>query len=106
MFKENARQNTEIIVKELGLKKGIEYFTYFYKHSSKPWFDKKSLNRSNIVMINRSRANHYNLAASLARLKFIDDFMHSCGLYEQDLDHILWQCQTYDKERVDMIKKM
>ena len=57
-------------------------------------------------MINRSRVNHYNLAASLARLKFIDDSMCSCGLYEQDLDHILWQCQNYDKERVDMIKKL
>ena len=34
-----------------GPKKGIEYFTYFYKSSSKFWCDKKSLKRADIVML-------------------------------------------------------
>ena len=32
--------------------------------------------------------------------------MCSCGLYEEDLDHILWEYQNYEKERVDIIKQL
>ena len=77
-FKSDSSKETEQTIRKYSETKGTEYFTLYYKNNSKPWFDNCNLNRANIVMINRIRANHYNLAASLARVNFVNDA--SCQL--------------------------
>ena len=57
-------------------------------------------------MLNRCRANHYNLAASLARINIVEDSTCPCHTAPQDLDHVLWQCPLYDDQRKDFVNKL
>lgn len=105
-FKLDSKKETEKTIRELSVTKGTEYFTYYYKDNTKPWFDNCKLKRANIVMINRSRANHYNLAASLARVNFVNDAICQCNTGEQDLDHILWHCPIYTNQRITFVNEI
>lgn len=52
--------------------KGIHYFSNYYKRNRKKcWFKKINADRYFCTLINRLRANHYNLNASLARKNYI-----------------------------------
>ncbi|CAL7936182.1 unnamed protein product [Xylocopa violacea] len=57
------------------------------------------------ILLNRIRANHYNLAASRWRKDLTDSPMCECGLKEEDVNHVIWKCSRYVNERVDLIKK-
>ena len=105
-FKLTAKESAETYITEQGATKGTEYFVYYYAKNSKPWFANSNLTRANIVTINRCKANHYNLAASLTRINIIDDPNCSCNTGPQDLDHILWQCPLYDAERKIFVSKL
>ena len=83
--------------------KGKQYFQYFYKQSTKPWFHKYKLKRDLIVTTNRCRSDHYNLNASLFKIKVINQPNCECGHELQDLDHILWQCPLFDAQRDELL---
>ena len=100
-FKKKASQNTVNKIQALEQNKGIEYFACFHTDASKPWFANCTLLRANIVMINRARANHYNLAASILLATVCP-----CNTAQQDLDRILRQCPMYDKERTTLLKDL
>ena len=76
---------------------GAYYSTLYLSESVKPWYFKLPLNRSEIVLVNRLRSNHYNhynLNYSLYRKNTID----SCGNPRQDVNHIIFNCPlTMDK---------
>ena len=57
-------------------------------------------------MINRARAGHYNLAASLFRIKVINDPSCECQYEQQDLNHILWHCPLYVVQRQILLRKL
>lgn len=61
------------------------------------------MSRRTIVMVNRCRANHYNLAESLARIGIINDPSCSCTYETQDLNHVVWQCPLHNENREKLI---
>ncbi|XP_076287402.1 uncharacterized protein LOC143212444 [Lasioglossum baleicum] len=76
-FKTQSRKSTNNFIKEQGLFKGKE-----------------------------CRSNHYNLNASLARVKIIVDSACECGAESQDLDHVIWQCPKYEDERDTLLSAL
>lgn len=104
-FKSQAVQQSNSTIKTQGLHKGKKYFELYYNEKTKPWFYNKKLKRANIVTINRCRANHYHLAASLYRINVIDSPLCPCG-QEQNINHVLWQCDLYDSQRIKFIKAL
>ena len=95
-FKRNAFVNTQNSIKEIGQSNGKLYFELYYKQCKRPWYDKKCLTREFIVTINRIRANHYNLTASLSRVNIINCKKCRCGNDQEDINHVLWQCEVTD----------
>ena len=81
---------------------GHEYFTNYFSDTRKPWFHNKNIPRELIVFINRSRSNHYNLAASLARVNIVQNSKCQCGIEDQTLDHILWKCTLFITQRKEL----
>ncbi|CAB0035179.1 unnamed protein product, partial [Trichogramma brassicae] len=83
-----------------GRHKGKIYFDLFHRHEkSTPWFTGKNLPRSMIVTINRIRSNHHSLAESLHRKNIIDNPGCACGSEEESLNHVLWNCGRYERQR-------
>ena len=83
-------------------RKGLYYFSTFFdpSHHSRPWYAKSKANRKFIVTISRLRANHYNLAASLARKNLSDSATCAhCGDENQDINHIVWACPNFSQPR-------
>lgn len=101
-----ARASTCEKVKIEAQRKGTEYFDLYFSTSPFPWFHNKTLTRQFITWVNRGRANHYHLAASLARIGFISDKQCSCGYLEEDLDHVIWNCPKYEPNRTSMINSL
>lgn len=105
-FKKEMIINTRSFVKDLSITTGIKYFENYYRESSKPWFHNKQLPRDVIVTINRCRADHYNLAASLARVKIVTSPNCPCSHSSQDIDHIVWQCPLYNDQRLKLMQDL
>ena len=106
-FKRAMFEKTAEYVLKLGETKGINYFKTFYKKALNPWFFNKKLPRELIVTINRLRADHYNLAASLAKVKIVNDATCVCNnSAPEDIDHVVWQCPLYNNHRVKLIKSL
>jgi len=61
-------------------------------NSSKPWYFDKPLNRSEIVLINKIRSNHYNLNYSLFCKNMVNSPACLCGDPRQDINHIVFYC--------------
>ncbi|XP_018394554.1 PREDICTED: uncharacterized protein LOC108773291, partial [Cyphomyrmex costatus] len=75
------------------LSTGTQYhLLYNPAPSAKPWYYKFALNRSEIVLINRLRSNHYNLNYSLFRKNMVQSPACVCGDPRQDLNHIVFYC--------------
>ncbi|XP_043461178.1 uncharacterized protein LOC122497875 [Leptopilina heterotoma] len=106
IFNQDAKIKTIAQMKEQGRVKGIDYFKYYFKDTSKAWFQKLNFPRETTVWVNRVRANHYHLAASLFKINLKDDQSCECGHPEEDVNHLLWQCQKYDNTRTKMMQKL
>ena len=56
------------------------------------------------------RAEHYNLNFSLQKINVFDNLSCECRFEShvilQDLNHIICQCQIYDKFRIEILKKL
>ncbi|XP_058798339.1 uncharacterized protein LOC131668300 [Phymastichus coffea] len=105
-FKCNMKDNTKMTLSNTDLDKGKRYFDRYYKDCNKPWFQGKKLSREFIITINRLRANHYNLNASLARMSIIGDASCPCSYPSQDIEHILWDCPTYYDQRIELYAQL
>lgn len=57
-------------------------------------------------MINRIRANHYNLGQSLERKGYINSVRCKCGAEIQDIHHIVMSCIQYDEAKGFVIPKI
>ena len=66
----------------------------------------KTHNSGSYCNNNRCRSDHYNLNSSLFRIKLLDDPKCSCGAEIQDLNHIIWQCLQFEKERRLLTNKL
>lgn len=105
-FKKSSYELTKNYALNQGLSKGKFYFENYYSDQRKTWFDHRHLSRKFIVTINRSRANHYSLAASLARIGIIMSAVCKCGCKSEDLNHVIWQCPLYNSQRLKLLKKL
>lgn len=86
--------------------KETKYFNHFYFSNSHPWYYGKPFQREFISLVNRLRANHYQLAASLFRINLAPSPECQCGYPEQDPNHIIWQCPLYNLGRRDLITNL
>ncbi|XP_039314694.1 uncharacterized protein LOC113003343 [Solenopsis invicta] len=103
LFREEAWNDTQVIIVREASFKGVHYFKNYYdKDSKSPWFLPFNEDRYFVTMINRLRANHYNLNASLARKGYIEDARCVCGYEVEDFDHVVWRCHRYDEARMRM----
>ena len=105
LYKKAKNQSTYTIEQE-GKKKGKTYFESFYSKNKLPWYTHITQNRSFITTINRMRANHYHLSASLFRIGIINSPQCQCGHESEDLNHIIWQCKRFDHQRKALIKNL
>ncbi|KYQ53364.1 hypothetical protein ALC60_07496, partial [Trachymyrmex zeteki] len=74
------------------LHKGLHYDQLYRPHTTKLWFGKLPIKRNEIVLINRLRANHYNLNYSLHRKNMVASKACPCGDPIQDINHIIFRC--------------
>nr|XP_012153232.1 PREDICTED: uncharacterized protein LOC105664225 [Megachile rotundata] len=86
--------------------KGTKYFDTFFERRQKPGFYGHDLPRYITSWVTRYRVNHYNLKASLARLRIISDSNCDCGYSCQDLNHILWDCPLLTRQRDKMLSAL
>lgn len=84
--------------------KGTHYNTYYPPKSVKSWFHDVKLNRSEIVLINRLRSNHYNLNFSLRRKGMVQTPACPCGDPRQDISHIIFRC-TRTKAKIAPLRR-
>lgn len=61
-------------------------------NSNKIWFNKTSLGREEIVMVNHLRSN---LNSSLHRVNIVDSPACPCGAEFQDANHVIFCCDLY-----------
>ncbi|XP_066582758.1 uncharacterized protein [Prorops nasuta] len=104
-FRNKTTENTILFINESSKNKGSIYFNRYYKCKSKPWFHNKHLTREIITTINRIRSEHYSLNSSLAECNLVDNPHCDCNNQEyiQDIEHILWQCITFEQQRKEFI---
>ncbi|KYN50316.1 hypothetical protein ALC62_11508, partial [Cyphomyrmex costatus] len=88
-----ARTCFQAYLEEKAILTGTHYHSL---HSStittKPWYFKLTLNRDEIVLVNRLRSNHYNLNYSLHRKNMVLSPSCECGDPRQDINHIVFYC--------------
>ncbi|KMQ85430.1 hypothetical protein RF55_16036 [Lasius niger] len=70
------------------------------------WFSKLDEPRGLITMINRLRANHYNLNESLARKGYIQEARCNCGPEVQDIHHVIFRCVRFDTNRSKLYRRL
>ena len=52
------------------------------------------------------RSNHYSLAASLSRIGITNNPRCKCDMYDENLNHVLFQCALYDDQRGKLIQNL
>lgn len=90
-----------------GKSKGKKFFELYYNSDKKnTWFKKLDIERGLCAMINRLRANHYNLKESLERKGYIDDAMYECGIRTQDIYHVVFKCELLEEARNKIYREL
>ena len=106
-LKQAFHQSCESYFKDIGKSKGAYYTQFLYKFRTKPWCSAFFARREWIVSLCRMRSNHYSLNSSLTRKNIIDSGVCPCdNTTEQDLDHVLWDCPSFTKERRGLIRSL
>ncbi|KYN10135.1 hypothetical protein ALC57_17730 [Trachymyrmex cornetzi] len=88
----NARERFIGYFEEASFNTGTQFARFYSEHYGKTWFYHMSLRRQEIVLINRLRANHYNLNYSLHRKNMVDSPVCPCGDPRQDVNHVIFHC--------------
>jgi hypothetical protein len=81
------------------LDRGESYFERYYRNGSSPRFREIKTNRRTFVSINRMRAGHTSLKASLNRFNFVSTTECECGDGPQTEEH----CKRYADRRATMM---
>ncbi|XP_034935030.1 uncharacterized protein [Chelonus insularis] len=105
-WKEKIRSEFHNWCNETGKVTGINYFNNYYKESAYPRFHGYRFRRKSVVSINRLRSGHTSLATSLNRFNIVSCRTCKCGEFEEDENHIFWQCQRFSVTRECFIKDL
>lgn len=107
VFKDIAITETTREIKAQANYKGKFYFNNFFEEESKyPWFAGLNLPRRFTVLLNRLRANHYNLNESLERKGYTDTKRCDCGAEVVDINHIIFTCSKYNDQRIELFNEL
>jgi hypothetical protein len=79
------------------------YFERYYRNGSSPWFREIKMSLRVFVSINRMRAGHTTLKASLNRFNIVSTAGCECGDGLQAGEHIFWYCKPYEDQRATMM---
>ena len=82
--------NVNTFLKNSGKEKGKNYFSNYFSEGRTPWFTNIKTERNFVTTVNRIRSEHYNLAASLARINIVTTPKCDCEYELQVINHILW----------------
>jgi hypothetical protein len=82
--------------------RGERYFEGYYRSGSAPWFCEIKTNHRAFVSINRMRAGHTSLKASVKRFNVASTAECECGDGLQTEEHIFWDCKRYEEQRATM----
>ena len=105
-IKNKAKLSTVRKIEQLGLSKGVFYFENYHNNRTKPWFYNRNIDRELINTINRCRSGHINLKESLFKINVVQDTLCECGMSDENLNHIIWQCKLYDQQRSILLNKL
>jgi hypothetical protein len=83
--------------------RGERCFERYDKNGSAPWFCEIKMNRRVFVSINRMRAGHSSLKASLSRFNLVSTAECYCGDGLQTEIHIFWDCKLYEDQRATVM---
>ncbi|CAL1681334.1 unnamed protein product [Lasius platythorax] len=87
--------------------KGIKFFKEYYnKEAKQVWFKCTNEPRGLITMVNRLRANHYNLKESLARKNYIEDAICECEKEMQDIYHLVFRCERLEEAKNELYRML
>ncbi|XP_058791042.1 uncharacterized protein LOC131664171 [Phymastichus coffea] len=103
-FYREAKLESDRIYRENSVNTGLKYFHLFYDSNNKPWYAGKKISRESIVTINRCRADHYNLADSLHRLKYVTDPKSKSNFFEAQT--MLKICEDYSSGADETFKEL
>jgi hypothetical protein len=78
------------------------YFERCYRNGSAPWFREIKRNIRAFVSINRMRAGHSSLKASLNRFSIVSMDECVCGDGLQTEERIFWDCKRFEEQRATM----
>jgi hypothetical protein len=65
---------------------------------SNPWYKDISVLKVDVSLISRMRMGHCLTLSHLARIGIVQSPLCPCGLGEETLDHIFFECLKYDRE--------
>ena len=88
------------------LRKRQTLLQYFFRDNKTLWFHKFNHSREYVTTMNRLRSNHYNLAASLYRVKIVKKASCKCNHPIEDINHVVWQCQLYDSQKLKLLSQL
>jgi hypothetical protein len=80
--------------------RGESYFERYYRNGSSPWFREIKTNRHAFASINRMRAGHSSLKASLNRFNSVSSAECKGGDGLQTEEHIFWDCKLWRRGRI------
>jgi hypothetical protein len=81
----------------------INRYYRYYRNGSSPWFRDIKANRRAFVSVNRVRAGHTSIKASLNRFNIVSTAECECGDGPQTEEHIFWDCKLYEDQKATMM---
>jgi ribonuclease HI len=98
-WRKNGKEELHSFCQNTKRDRGERYFERYYRKRSPPLFSKIILKRCAFVSINRMRAGHSSLKASLNsfNILFTTECEYGDGL--QTKEHIFWDCKRHEDQR-------
>ena len=76
----------------------------FPKVTWQHWAKELKEDRRFIVNISRIAANHYRLGSHLQRINIINNAVCACGKEFETVNHILWNCHLFQRQRMKLLQ--
>jgi hypothetical protein len=97
--KREAKRSFTVSVKTSKRDGGKRYFERYYRNGSFPSLREIKMNRHVFMSINRMRASHSSLKASLKRFNIMSRAQCACGDELQTEQHIFWDYKLNEDQR-------
>ena len=88
---------------EYSLTKGKIYFELFHNDTRAPWFSKQKLFGSLLLQYVDVDRTFYSLVESFFRVNLINNPICKCNYKNENLNHVIWQCKLYNRQRSQLI---